>query len=387
MENLVSKKAVEAVEGSERVRVISHHDADGISAAAILLTALLRKGKSVHLSIEKCITPELIEKLNKEDLETVIFSDFGSGYLNLLGDLKCRNLIICDHHQIRGEYPKENLYHITPLLAGMDEDEISGAGVSYLLAKSLDPRNSDLSYMALIGAIGDIQEENWVMKGLNERILEEAVKQGMVFKEKGVRLFGRSSRPIHKALEYSTDPYIPGITGNPSAAIQLLTEIGIELKDGERWRTLEDLSDEEMRKLNSAIIKERIRNGESDAENIFGDVYRIEVFPVFRDAREFATALNACGRMGEAGIGVLACMGLEEAQKKLMGIMNGYRKLLGSYLNWLRESDSVERTENAIYILAGRNIHENFIGTVTSIALKSGLFEDLPLIGFADAED
>ena len=57
------------------------------------------------------------------------------------------------------------------------------------------------------------------------------------------------SRPLHKALEFSN---IPGID-QESKAVQFLSEIGINpQKDGD-WRTLNDLSDEEKKKLTQAI--------------------------------------------------------------------------------------------------------------------------------------
>ncbi|MFB6088663.1 MAG: DHH family phosphoesterase [Candidatus Aenigmatarchaeota archaeon] len=227
------------------------------------------------------------------------------------------------------------------------------------------------------------------MKGLNKYILDEAIDSGMINKKKGIRLFGRVNRPVYKALQYSTDPYIPGISGNQSACIQFLSDLDIEVKNNDdKWKSLKDLKENEKKKLASAIIKERVRSGHEDAEEIFGDIYTFEKFPEeFSDVREFSTSLNACGRMGQPSIGVLACLGNEEIQEKMRGVQRGYRSLLGKYIKWIKsDSDNVRSEDNAYYVVAKDNIHENFVGTVISI-VQSSFFEDKPIVGFAYTED
>ena len=382
------KDAAEEIKKAEFVRVVSHLDADGISAAAIALSALTRAGKKLHISIEKQLTPELIEDLKKEDPGLFLFTDLGAGYIELLEELSGKSkVIICDHHIPSKETP-EGMIHINPVLEGMGEDEISGAGVTYFLAKEIDSKNKDLIFLAIIGAIGDIQDEDWKMKGLNQNIVEEAVKLGYIKKENGIRLFGRMNRPVHKALEYSTNPYIPGVSGDESAAIQFLSELGIELKNENGWRTLNDLTDEETRKLASAIICERIRENETNPEEIFGEIYTLSIGNEILDAREFATFLNACGRMGQPPVGILISLGAESTEK-MNGILTGYRKMITKYMKWIKErKENVYETEKAYYINAGNEIHENFIGTITSICQKSSILNSGKLIfGMAETDD
>jgi len=383
-------KAVEEINKVSSVRLVSHLDADGISAAAIALSALTRAGKRVHLSIKKQITPEIIEELKKEENELFLFTDLGSGYMELLENLgkacNCK-IIVCDHH-IPSSKKDSALIQINPVLEGMKEDEISGAGVTYFLANKMNPANKDLIFLAIVGAIGDIQDENWEMNGINENIVKEAVKMGFVRKEKGIRLFGRMNRPVHKALEYSTNPYIPGISGDESAAIQFLSNLGIELKNGETWRTLKDLSNEETKKLATAIICERIREKESCPEEIFGDIYTIKINNERMDAREMATSLNACGRMDQASIGVLSVLGFNSLDK-MSGILSGYRKMITKYIKWVKENkEKIQETSYAYYINAGEEIHENFIGTIISICHKSSILNGGKIIfGMAETED
>ena len=385
-------EAVEHIKMSEFVRVVSHYDADGISAAAVLLSALSREGKKIHLSTEKQLKPAVIQRLKLEEPDIFVFSDLGSGQMELLNELAeatGKKIIVLDHHIPSSTEPHKNIIHINPCLEERDEDDMSGSGVSYMLARALNSRNKDLSYLAVVGAIGDIQDSNWVMKGSNKLMLDDAVVDGMLEKKKGLRLFGRMNRPLHKALEYSTDPYIPGVTGEESAAVQFLSNLNIDLKrkDGS-WRTLDDLTNEEMKKLASAIICERIREDEASPEEIFGDVYTLKLNGYRIDAREMATTLNACGRMGHASIGILYSLGVKFAFNRIEGILNGYRKLITKYISWLRENeDKIIKTDGAHYILADDQIHENFIGTITSIYEKSIINDEKVVMGFAVTED
>jgi RecJ-like exonuclease len=247
------------------IRVISHYDADGITSAAIMVSALFREGRDFHLTIIKQLSEEIIQKLAEEKPRIIVFLDLGSGHLDAIQKyLNDSVVVISDHHQIQGTEISKNLLHLNPVNFGITED-VSGSGTTYLLARVMSDQNKDLSELGIIGAIGDSQMGSigpeWGLSGLNKEILADAVNSGKIKLQKGLRLWGRYTRPIHKALEYSMDPNIPGISGSESGAVQFLQELKIELKreDGS-WRTLADLTPEEQQKLASGIITERIRD-------------------------------------------------------------------------------------------------------------------------------
>ncbi|GAF76636.1 unnamed protein product, partial [marine sediment metagenome] len=56
------------------VRIISHHDADGITAASILVKAFKRKEIKFSLSIVKQVDEDLIKQLNLESYDIVFFT-------------------------------------------------------------------------------------------------------------------------------------------------------------------------------------------------------------------------------------------------------------------------------------------------------------------------
>lgn len=381
------KDAASQFKEMEKVRIVSHYDADGISSAAIALAAALREGKKVHHTIVKQIRPDVIERLNEGGDDNILFTDLGSGHLPSVNELEAENIIVLDHHHISGELGKG--IHVNPHLAGLEEDTLSGAGVTYLFARELDKENTDLSALAVVGAIGDIQEENWRMKGINEQIMEEAEKLGVLEKDEGLRLFGRLSRPVHKALQYTTKPYIPGVSESESGAVQFLSSLDIDLKNGDgSWKKLVDLDENEKKELASAMIKKRVRNGVDEPEEVFGNTYTLSCFDgKFRDARELSTTFNACGRMEQGCVGVMACLGDEGAMTEMEGIVKGYKRTLGKLIRTVRNKDDMVKKRNGFNIMDGRGkIPENFIGTICSI-LQSDVSEDRVLVGLAESEN
>ncbi len=381
------EKAVNSFRNMDKVRIVSHYDADGISSAAIALAASVRQGKKVHHTVVKQIRPEVIDMLNEEGDENLLFTDLGSGHLSSINMLNADNIIVLDHHHVSGEL--ENGFHVNPHLVGLEEDTLSGAGVTYLFARELDERNKDLSALAVVGAIGDIQEENWKMNGINKMIVKEAQEMGVLKMGEGLRLFGRLSRPVHKALQYTSRPHIPGVSESESGSVQFLSSLDIDLKNGDgSWKKLVDLDEDEKKELASAVIKKRVRNGVDGPEEIFGNTYTLSFFDGrFKDARELSTTLNACGRMEQGEVGILACIGDEEARKDMESIIKGYKRTLGKLIRTVRNNEDFVEAGDVFNLMDGRgSIPENFIGTICSI-LQSNLSPGKVLVGMAESED
>lgn len=362
---------VKALIKEKHVKVVSHHDADGLCSASILVRALTRAGASFEFRIVKQLTDYEIGNLDVSESELLVLSDLGSGQINELKHiLEKTQVLILDHHDpVRHE--NMNLFHINPLVLG--EEEISASMVCYLFAKALDPRNNDLIDLAVVGSIGDLMDEKWELKGLGRKVLEEAETLGKVSIAKGLRLYGRNSRPIFRSLQYSSETVIPGVTGSESNSVQFLSELGIDIKDGERWRKLKDLTEDENRKLATAIIMERLKNGQSDAEDVFGEIYTLVGRPKeLQDVREFATLLNACGRTGNYGTAIKLCLNDLTAIQESWDIMKNYKLMISKGLNWIRDGNFTDNGKVAL-IEGGKRIPDTVIGTVSSIALSSGM--------------
>lgn len=395
-----------------RIRIISHHDCDGICSAAVIVAALLRSNRTYSLSVVPQLNAEIINRLSEEPYDIFIFADLGSGQLQAISEsMRNKKVYILDHHEVKdnfisGNLVSENIIHLNPHLYGIEGGtEISGSGVAYFFAKSLSPDNAILSHIPIIGAIGDLQEKNG-LTGLNQLILEDAVASGRIKITKGLRFFGTQTRPLHKVLEYSFDLFIPGISGSESGAIQFLQDIGIYPKNNNKNNDsssknthnnteyfsikLSDLNEKEMQNLVTGLLMRRL--SEAAPEDIIGPIYILphEQPGVTRDAREFATLLNACGRLGKASVGIGALIGDKEMKSRAIQEGMNYKKEIMNALQWVESNENNCITKgNGYMIIDGRNkIRYSIIGTVASILSKSGqLAKGTVIIGFSDADD
>ncbi len=405
------KKAVEEfrkIDKNENVRIVSHLDCDGISAASILIKALGNENRNYTVSIVQQLNEKVMKELNNENHKYIFFTDLGSSQINLMNKVFVnKKIFILDHHEldphdlagqkvIESNYNNEmalgainfyeNIIHVNPVLFGIDGGrEVSGAGVTYFFVRDLNEKNKELAHLAIIGAIGEVQESDGFLK-LNNDILEEAVAEGKIEVKKGLRFFGMQTKPLHKVLEYSTDPYIPRVSGSESSAIQWLQYIGIEPKIGKEWRKITHLSEEDLRKLSTSIILQRINDNHENAEDIFGNIYILtqeKEGSSFKDAKEFSTLLNSCGRMNKASLGIGACLGDNKAKRMALDNLVSYRKELIKAINWLRssqKSEKIVRGGGYLIINAEDNVLSTIIGTLASMLAKSNELKEGTII-------
>ncbi len=330
---------IETVDKDGFIHVFSHLDADGIAAAGIMGRALFRLDARFRLRVTQWVDEKIIGKIVADKPQLVVLTDFGSGYLELLNEkVPDVKVAILDHHQIAAEVENANFVHVNPHLHGIaGATDVSGSGVAYFVAKAVSAENADLVPIALVGALGDLQDKNEERKlgGLNALIVKDALDAKLVTVEKDLTFFGRETRPIHRALAATTSPFIPGISGEEDKSLAFLASLDIKPKDGERWRALRDLSEDEKKKLSSALADYLISRGlHAEVENLIGNVYvlnREEPWTPLRDAREFAVVLNSTGRLDRPSLGIAICMGdrasaLEEANR----VLEDYRRTSAS---------------------------------------------------------
>ncbi|MDY6776518.1 MAG: DHH family phosphoesterase [Candidatus Nanohaloarchaea archaeon] len=366
---------LESVEGP--VRCVAHYDCDGISSAVIVHEAFSRADVDFSITFVDELNEEKLRGVKEEaDEEVWLFVDIGSGQIDTVQDLlREEDVVIADHHE-----PGEGSvrHHLNPHNVGIDGGEdISGAGVTYLLARTMGDDNTDLLKYALIGATGDIQKDGDTYLGLNESMMEDAEEEGLIERKKGLKLYGRTGKSLVEALKYTTDPYLPGITNDESGAVQFLSELGIDLRENGGWRSLEDLSLEEEKEIVHGLITRGY-----DVEELLGDIY---VLDNGWEIREFSSLLNACGRLERPEDGIRIC--LEDDFELAWEVKRDYGREIGNYLSFvednLKDSDVVRRFEGGAVIVAEDSIDPNMIGTVTTISQKSDIVEGDVLAGLA----
>lgn len=372
----------------EEFTLVTHMDADGISSCAIMSTALDRAGieHTFH-----CIKLNDIATITPSD--NMIFCDLGSGQQDELSSLfPSSNVTIVDHHQ----FESSNFhYHFNPFLTGHDGgSEISGSGMTYLLSRAMDPRNVDLCPLAVVGAVGDVQNLWGRLEGLNSIIVDEGVEAGVVEREPDLRLYGRFTRPLFKSLQYFSDPPIPGVSGSESGSIALLTSLGIDVRD-ETWKTLSDLTFEQKQSLGTEMVQRILCSLPSEfislaPKLIFGESYTFvgeERYSPLRDASEFSTCLNAAGRHGEPDVGVKVAKGNRGIYyEKLMSLLKRHRRMLAKGIE-LVESRGIEQGCH-IQHFDGSGISDTLVGTIAGMVLGTkGCDPFRPLIAYTPADD
>jgi RecJ-like exonuclease len=360
------KKAIEKIEKipkDNHITVISHFDADGITSAAIFSRVLQRWDKKFSLRIVKNLEESIIKELPDKDL--LIFLDLASNSLEHLKK-KRNEVIILDHHEIIQDIP-DNVLMINPTLD--KGDMLSGSGVCYMFAKSVSRENSDLANLAVIGMIGDLMEKNISPS------FDEIIKDSKTILKKGLMLYP-STRPLDRALEYSSSLFIPGVTGNYKGVLELLKEANIPRIDG-RFKTLQELNEEEMSNLVTSIMLKGIES--KKAQSMIGNLYLVKFFNKLEDAREFSALINACSRMDHPEVSLGFCLGNKRYKEQAEKIYAEYKQNIVSALKYITDSEKIQGKNYAI-INAKDNVKDTIIGTVASIISNSPLYTEGTII-------
>ncbi|MCW4012762.1 MAG: DHH family phosphoesterase [Candidatus Bathyarchaeota archaeon] len=384
------------IEQGSFIRLVTHNDADGLSSGGIMASVAIRRKARFKISSEKKLDDKLIARLVEEKPDLIIFSDFGSGYLDIIAESLKQDIIVLDHH-LPMEYEAENIVHINPMLHEIDGARaIAASGVCYFFAKAIDPEYKDLACLGILGALGDQQDkgERKSLIGLNKIIEAEAVENHLLEKHVGLIFYGYETRPVAKAIAYTTIPYIPGLSGNEGNCVAFLKEIGIEILDGDKLRALADLSDDEKTRLFSALSNHMVSSGcSSDSiHQLIGTIYTFkleEPSTPLRSGREYGSLLNACGRMDKQGVGLSVAIGdREEAMDEAQETLELYRRTIGEALDWVQMNDKVEEMDHIYVIKAMDQINDTVIGVVSGILLSQGILkEKKPIIATAVSEE
>jgi len=345
---------IDKLSKTKQIKIISHYDSDGITSAAIIARAFHRWNKKFSLQIVKSLEEEFIKKLPEDQI--LIFLDLASGSLNYLKEKKTE-IFIFDHHEIIQEIPS-NVTIINPLIG--NKELISGAGIAYLVAKTISKQNTDLAHLAVIGMVGDVLEKNY------DKIYDEILKDAETVIKKGLLIYP-STRPLDKTLEYSSNPYIPGVTGSYRGALELVKEANIPKVEG-KFKPIYELTEEEMGNLITSIMLRY--SGSKNPSELIGNLFLVKFFNKLEDARELSALINSCSRMDYSNIALGLCLGNKNSKHEAEKIYIEYKQHLVSALKYIPESEKISG-KNYTIINAKNNIKDTIIGTVASIISNS----------------
>ena len=228
---------------------------------------------------------------------------------------------------------------------------------------------------------------------MNRNILNDATKVDLIQRKIDIRYFGRETRPIPKLLQFSSDPFIPGLSGREDPCISFLEDMHIRLKNGDDCRRWIDLTNQERQKITSTIVQMLLNKGfgYNIAKRIIGEIYILskeKPGTELHDAKQFATLLNSTARYDQSEVGLKVCLGDRgEWLEKALNLLGGHRRNLVEGLQFAKE-EKITKRKYVQFFHAGEGIRDTIIGIVKNMMLNSeDVDSNLPLIGFAYTEN
>ncbi|MBI5177133.1 DHH family phosphoesterase [Candidatus Micrarchaeota archaeon] len=408
--------------------VVHHYDCDGIASGSVVLNALMR-AKTPHSSmmlkrvdaegmarVAKIAAGEVekpvagcanaaasgVQETGRRD---VVFVDLGSGQISMVEERLLSlgvKVAVIDHHVPQKPVESGRLLHANCMLHGFDGSlDACAASTAFYCFKDARWANAisgegrdnwDLSRLAIVGAVGDMQTDVNGLRSLNGWVAAEAEKRGFLRMKRDLRMFGRVSRGLVDFLQYSTEPFLPGLTGSAKNCALFLADRGIPVQDGAgKPLHYNDLGTEEQRRLASALVNYAYsRKMEEEAVGeIVGVVFEFpseERHSELFDASEFSTLLNACGRHGKIEVGVRVCLNEKGALEEAREVLKLHRMMISQGVFYARQH-TIDL--GPFYFLDARGkIEDTVVGTVIGNFFSSGILaRTKPIIGFSIDEE
>jgi len=361
----------------QRWRVIYHYDGDGIAAASCALRALQRLGYPAQATALTGVERDRVSSLLSATSGPVLVVDTGASWLDLFAAHR-ESVVVLDHHRYPG-MPNPpplppHVAFVNPLDWGVDGmNELCAATLTWLYTVFLDPVNWDNAPWGLSGAIADRQHVGG-FRGLNGRLVEEAVRRSLLVRRPGVALFGPT---LGEALGTSIDPFVRGISGRPEAVAPFLHDLGLD--PGRRPGTL---TAEENRRLVTAIKERLSKSGVVPESANIVDQERWFVPSLGLDAEEVANLQNAAGRAGIPGVGVAFALGDAHAAERVRAAEHDWRT--GILRGLLRiENDGVNSMR---FLRWFESPEDTLAGTQAGLAMNYLLPPDHPVFVFSKGD-
>ncbi|MBP2147196.1 RecJ-like exonuclease [Methanofollis sp. W23] len=374
------REAADTILDADEVTVISHIDADGITSLSVLMQAITRAGVKATPVFLRQLEPLMMHRVPQDDTLKV-FSDFGAGQQHLLEEhgLSTDEVVIVDHHVSQ----ESNTPYLQVNALPYGHSKFSAAGAAYLVARAIDADNRDLAKLAVIGNVGDMMaREDCGLIGPARAIAADGIEYGNVTARRDLNVFGISTRPLHICLAYSNETRVPGVTGNPRGARRLLERHGIQTRTGNgKWRVWEDLDEGERRTVTSVLAEQVVAAG-GDVDKLTAELY---LFPdetphtPLRNAAEFSTLLNACGRWARPEVGATVCAGDRGvAFREAEHMLTHHRAAIKDLMHYILRT-GVEERSAVQYIHVGDRFPDTVVGIGAGMAL-SKLHSDKPIL-------
>ncbi|UXM84918.1 single-stranded-DNA-specific exonuclease RecJ [Methanococcus aeolicus] len=370
---------------NNNILVYTHIDTDGITSRVILEELMNKLNINAEFRFLKQLGTDTINEIPFNDYDLIIFADLGSGQINLIKEklkevkTKIPHIIILDHHITAKTQIPENIINVNPWNNNIDGGkEICGAGVCYLFAKTCNPRYTDLAKYAILGAVGDVQNLEGKLNGLNETILKDAIELGDIVAFPDLQFYGKHTKPLFASIKYFSDVRTD-LLNNDSRIINFINNINrkhnlnIVAKE-----SLCDLTFEEKRILGSEFLNKcnkYVPNSWAKflPKVIFGNSYEFkqeEIKTPFRNLEEFSTCINACSRYGDYETPLQVLNGdRDKYYSKMITRLNNHKRNLSKSLQYIKDEVEIIQTSKFQYFEVEKGMIEgHIIGIVAGMS-------------------
>ncbi len=197
-----AERIEKAVKDKERIIIFGDYDADGITAAAILIHTLKKMGANLSYRLPNRVTDgyglseKFIDEFIEKNIKLVITVDCGISCGKEIKKAKEAGIdvIITDHHAIPSKEPESSYAILHPKYKNSKYPfkELTGAGVALKLAQALIYRNLteedkesfffsllDLATIGTIADLGPLVDENKLIVKKGLEILENTKWHGL----------------------------------------------------------------------------------------------------------------------------------------------------------------------------------------------------------------
>ncbi|GAB7015659.1 DHHA1 domain-containing protein [Methanogenium cariaci] len=363
------------IQDADAVTVISHIDADGITSEAIMMQACMDAGIPAQSVFVRQLEP-MTMKYVPEDCSLKVFIDLGAGQQNLLEErgMGTEDVAIIDHHVAQNVE--------TPYLQANGHPygytQLSAAGVGYLVAKEMNPGHPHLGVLAqnaVVGNVGDMMaREHCGLTGPAREIAADGERAGTIrIVPQELNCYGISTRPLRVCLTFSDDPFIPGISNNELKTEAFLRKLGIEERtSGGRQQVWEDLDQDEKSAIINGLAQQMLATGQ-DISRLLAEHY---IFPneakgtPLRNASEYATMLNACGRWAKPRVGSAVCAG-DRAQAYREGeeMLRHHKRIIREMMEHILDTGTTALSHMQ-HIHVGDRFPDTIVGIGAGMALS-----------------
>src|SRR2546427_4494429 len=257
LNKLAQAKETIVQSGLKEAVVLHHDEADGLCAAALTKLAIEKLGIETRLICLDKLYPEVVRDVEGGSSHLVVFSDLGSGHVQLLEseNRSMSVLVILDHHDT-SESRDPLVHNLNPELNGFSgEKDASSSTVAYLFAKTVDPSLATFAPLAIIGST-EIPGET---QGLNKIPIQDGEKTGAVKRTPRGGLKFEGPVPWLSPSRASSILNVLGSVGYYRGGPQLGLSACIKGFDKQILETAKGL-EEERKNANQRMMK-KIRNG------------------------------------------------------------------------------------------------------------------------------